>query len=130
MPDFPLTGWLPSERIVEASFGTWFEVMGPARRGWLPVAVNYTFAENSPNVSSIGWVLEHHLAAFVPMSDEETVRRLLPQRAEELLGFLYFWGGRSAFNFDMFNTKTQLTGCDCSGLCSISYRSLGEEIIV
>jgi hypothetical protein len=90
------------------------------------VAVNYTFAENSPNTSSIGWVLEHHLAAFVKQSDEDTVRRLLPQRADGLLGFMYFWGGRSAFNYNMFLQKVQLTGLDCSGLTSISYRSLGK----
>jgi hypothetical protein len=122
-PDFPITGYLPNQLLLDVSFGTWLEAVGDEVSGWLPVTVHGTYC-GAANVTS-GWILAKHVAEFVPSEQEETVRSLLASRAHELLGFLYFWGGRSAFNFPLFNKGTQLTGLDCSGLCSILYRSLG-----
>lgn len=123
-PDFPLTGYLPSALVVDVSFGTWLEAQGPEVAGWLPVALHTKYCDTGSNQTT-GWILAKHVAAFVPKENEDQVRSLLAERAYELLGFLYFWGGRSAFNFQLFNQGNQLTGLDCSGLASILYRSLG-----
>ena len=72
------------------------------------------------------WVLGASTAPLAgPTPEEQQVRAALPSRAEGLLGFLYFWGGRSAFNGAMFEQGQQLTGLDCSGLTSLLYLSLG-----
>jgi len=125
--NFPVTGYLPGQLVTDVSFGTWVEALGPAVAGWLPIAVHDTYI-GGVSGSKTGVILARHVAPFVPQSDENTVRRLVTERSTELLGFLYFWGGRSAFNFALFNSGKQLSGLDCSGLSSILYRSLGIVI--
>lgn len=122
--DFPVTGYLPRQLITDVSFGTWLQAVGPAVAGWLPVTVHTTYCGGGAS-NARGWILEAHVSEFVKGGKEDIVRPLLASRAHQLLGFLYFWGGRSAFNFDLFNKGTQLTGLDCSGLVSILYRSVG-----
>jgi hypothetical protein len=53
------------------------------------------------------------------------IRHTVTARATLLLGYVYFWGGRSAFSLPLFKIGHQLTGLDCSGLVSILYRSVG-----
>jgi len=45
--------------------------------------------------------------------------------ASSLSGWYYFWGGRSIFNAEMFDRRTMMTGVDCSGLVSLTYKSMG-----
>jgi len=72
---------------------------------------------------SIGWVLKADVNSYV-------VSKLVPSdrindviaTAHTLLGWVYFWGGRSSYDPRSAN---QLTGVDCSGLVGLSYLTNG-----
>jgi len=40
----------------------------------------------------------------------------LVDTSKQMLGWYYFWGGRSAFIEELWDSKTVLTGVDCSGM--------------
>jgi hypothetical protein len=60
--------------------------------------------------SATGWILASDVASFLKPDDLPRIRRTLNERATRLLGFIYFWGGRSAFSMTMFTGGKQLTG--------------------
>ncbi len=43
------------------------------------------------------------------------LRKAIVERSKQVLGWYYFWGGRSAFVSQLWDKKTILTGLDCSG---------------
>lgn len=110
-----LVGCLPKDLFIEVSFGTWLEPVGSSSLGWRQVLY----------FGGTGYILESDIASFISSHNEHLVRRTLIERAPKILGYIYFWGGRSALSFSLYSQGTQLTGLDCSGLVSILYRSCG-----
>jgi len=108
-------GCLPEEVEVRVSFGTWLSV-DEVKYGWAKVIL--------PS-RQYGYIRSSDIAAFVPKTDEKVIRDFVAQRALRLLGYLYSWGGRSAFDLDIFETGKQFLGVDCSGLVSLLYKSCG-----
>jgi len=117
-----LQGCLPNNIAQSVSFGTWLSPIGAPQYGWQEVSIFGVDGNNS------GWLLESDISSFYSPDQEPEIRYRLPYLATRLLGWLYFWGGRSAFSFPMLEQGQQLTGVDCSGLVSILYRSCGIVI--
>jgi len=127
-------GCLPSDIITRVSIGTMFVVNGN-QNGWLGVFV-------PPRADQAGQLRQGYIMAsacnsiqplFVPplglpappTDSNDRLRLAITSTAQQLLGWFYLWGGRSAFNDALFDSKTQITGVDCSGLVSISYKTHG-----
>jgi len=47
------------------------------------------------------------------------------ETTHKMLGWYYLWGGRSSFSPDLWNSQTQITGVDCSGLVTLAYKTAG-----
>ncbi len=112
-----LNGCLSEDVVATVSFGTWLAVQ-KAELGWTVVIL--------PS-GGVGHIRSAEVSEFV--SDEATIRATVVNRAHLLLGYIYSWGGRSAFSLNVFsNGDKQFTGLDCSGYASILYRSCGVII--
>jgi len=74
---------------------------------------------------SVGWILSNDVnlisISYSVSKDSEMITNII-NTAHSMLGWVYFWGGRSAYNP---RSKSQLTGVDCSGLTGISYQTHG-----
>ncbi len=78
-----------------------------------------------------------YISGFIKKSDvflykdlsreEEDIRDLICQTAENFLGGSYTWGGRSIYDQELESTG-QLTGVDCSNLVALCYKVLGINI--
>jgi len=72
---------------------------------------------------SIAWVLKADVNFYVTSKSVPSDRvQSIVATAHDLLGWVYFWGGRSAYDPRSMN---QLTGVDCSGLVGISHLTNG-----
>jgi len=110
-------GCLPSDRKLQVTRSTFLVGVAHNPVGWWQLRL----ADNS-----LGWIDAAHVAEIPtkPPSDP-TVRRALVELASSMIGWYYFWGGRSVFNADFYQQQTAMTGVDCSGLVSLSYKTLG-----
>jgi len=106
---------LPEDVVIYVTAGTRFTgVM--LKQGWWEVLL--------ANGSS-GFVIASAIQVTNASLDLNRIRILTVQTAQNMLGWYYFWGGRSMFNADLWTSHIQTTGVDCSGLVSLSYRSHG-----
>ncbi len=111
-----LNGCLSSDVLHMLSFGVWLTRLDE-QWGWTSVQL----ADGS-----VGYVRTAEIAPFV--DGEATIRQLVVQRSQLLLGSIYSWGGRSTFSMELLEAGKQFTGLDCSGFASILYRSCGVII--
>ena len=109
-----LQGCLPEDVEAEVSFGTWFALVS-SEDGWGKVIL--------PS-GGYGYLRMSDISYFA--KTEEEIRQMVIERSGRLLGYVYSWGGRSAFSMDVFKTGKQFTGLDCSGMVSVLYRSAGQ----
>ncbi len=71
------------------------------------------------------WIKEDDISPSKSFLSETVTRDKVVRSALELLGDLYFWGGRSA-NIPELNP--QVTAVDCSGLVQLAYRVAGMDL--
>jgi hypothetical protein len=114
-------GCLPSEEYVSVTAGTGLVGL-ELQNGWWRVQSAtsssqdlYVLASAVKVVNEESWSLEEAKLGAV-------------ETAQQMLGWYYFWGGRSAFNADLWNSRTQTTGVDCSGLVTLSFRTNGLNL--
>lgn len=70
---------------------------------------------------SFGWVKKLLINKIQPIVDKEQVRQNIITTATQLLGTPYYWGGRSPFVPQIKDII--VTGVDCSGFTSLTYRA-------
>jgi len=108
-------GCLAEDILISVSLGTRFQATGAvAAYQWIGVLLP---------TGQIGYVLSAHVNSINTLNyvPKDRVPSIL-ETAYNMLGWVYFWGGRSAFNPFSAN---QLTGCDCSGLVGVSHQTNG-----
>jgi len=109
-------GCLASDILVFVSIGTKLQQAnetGPSS-DWISIKL--------PS-GEVGWVLKSDInAVVISMTVPQNRVAGIISVAHQLLGWVYFWGGRSAYNP---RSVEQLTGLDCSGLTGISYQTNG-----
>lgn len=108
------------EIITSVSMGTRFSGCSqtPCKNGWCCVRLDFM-----PN--TIGYVLQNSVNVFHNKEYQfgpAEKRSLVVDTAMEMLGWVYFWGGRSAFDVEMLPNQKQLSGVDCSGLTGIAHQ--------
>jgi len=110
-------GCLPSDGLIQVSIGTFLTGLSLVNQWW-----ELILPDNSRGYIEASVVGYTDITVNQP---EIIVRYEIVNIASKLLGWYYTWGGRSAFNAQMWTDQTQLTGVDCSGLASISYKTVG-----
>jgi len=110
-------GCLGSDILLYLSIGTRLQpanVTGPSS-DWISILLS---------TGGIGWILGSDVNTDVIITTTVT-KDVIPDiinTAHQLLGWVYFWGGRSAYDP---RATSQLTGVDCSGLTGISHQTHG-----
>jgi hypothetical protein len=46
---------------------------------------------------------------------------LVSESTKKMLGYVYFWGGRSAYKPFLIGNEKIITGVDCSGLIGLNF---------
>ncbi|MCS7227673.1 MAG: C40 family peptidase [Endomicrobia bacterium] len=96
----------------------------------VPMGVRFEIVEETSEFYKItlpleehkyGWIKKSALNKTMPITDKTQVRQNIIATATQLLGTPYFWGGRSPF-LPQLKEKI-VTGVDCSGFTSLSYRA-------
>jgi hypothetical protein len=112
-----LTGCLPSDVKLEVVVATFLEGISHSD-GWWKIRMPF-------GTKSFGWIRVRDVHPLSEQPKGKELRHALVERSKQLLGWYYFWGGRSAFVKNLWNDKVILTGVDCSGLVGTIYKSHG-----
>ncbi len=80
------------------------------------VVLTHAHALSGTQTKSFGWIRVRDVHPLSEQPKGKELRHALVERSKQLLGWYYFWGGRSAFVKDLWNDKVILTGVDCSGM--------------
>eukprot|EP00456_Euglypha_rotunda_P024669 TRINITY_DN20129_c0_g1_i2.p1 TRINITY_DN20129_c0_g1~~TRINITY_DN20129_c0_g1_i2.p1 ORF type:complete len:351 (+),score=21.42 TRINITY_DN20129_c0_g1_i2:81-1133(+) len=109
-------GCLGSDILLYLSIGTKLQkanVDGPSS-DWISILL--------PS-GQVGWVLASDVNQItISFSVSSKLVSNIVNTAHQLLGWVYFWGGRSAYDP---RSSQQLTGVDCSGLTGLSHQTHG-----
>jgi len=119
-------GCLPSDEVIKVSMGTMFEGVEEDSGYWKITLPNKPFGYILASAVRPVVYGDEKLSSYKSRRMiEQDIRSDIIETGKTLLGVYYFWGGRSAFSDTMYQDQTQLTGTDCSGFVSLSYKANG-----
>jgi cell wall-associated NlpC family hydrolase len=106
------------ERIMDVSIATRFVARG-CKVGWCQIILpdGKIGVIRESNIEFTDQQIPHE---YITDSTGSFAEKVL-ETSKKLLGWVYFWGGRSAYHYDLIKNEKQLSGVDCSGLVGISY---------
>ncbi len=115
-----------SDLVTVASIGTRFVVAGMpvAELGWYRVFLLGFLANNG---TKTGYVHASDVSLISHLSQKPN--HLLAHQASKMLGWKYFWGGRSSYRMKRLGDVGKLSGVDCSGLTGLVYNTIAGMII-
>jgi len=116
--DCHFNGCISSDIRLRLSIGTWLAPMVSPNHGWIKVRVQ------TDKGWEFGWILASQVKQLEP-HPEDQLRKALVETSRQMLGWYYFWGGRSSYISQLWDSKSVLTGVDCSGLVGTVYRTQG-----
>lgn len=113
-------GCLPQDIHMRASLGTYFQSIDFSNGWW---TVNIPQKNSTSNLQ--GYVVETQVTTLHKLKSlsSSDLRYQIVETAKLLLGRYYLWGGRSSFLENLWITNEHVTGVDCSGLISLSFKA-------
>jgi cell wall-associated NlpC family hydrolase len=121
-----LNGCLEADLVTVASMGTRFASANGLKPqlGWYTIYLLGFTDENAK--TRIGYI---HASDVNHLVNVTVHPHTLVTQASRMLGWKYFWGGRSTFRMNRIAQLGKLSGVDCSGLTGLLYNVVAAMLI-